>query len=159
MSKSLFAALIIISVQVANVANAEPLTKASVLKWSSIDKAPKGLLAAVDGSPKARFSELSVGQKMPLFLVDLSPQECGANACTVQAYVPNKKGTSYSKVLDVISDGMPEADNFVTPVNLGNQSCLDLRTGSKRVKAARWCFKGNSYSFEKGVAHDKEIGM
>lgn len=150
----LFTLLSILLVPIA--VNAQPKTSYSfsVLKWNSIDEAPKELLTAVKEGPAARFSALSeAGQKMPLVLVDLSPSECRPNkACTVQGYA--KQGTSYIKVLDLLTDGLPESNNFVTIAKSQNEMpCLDFKTASKRVESARarWCYDGKEYSFEKAV--------
>jgi hypothetical protein len=155
MLKSLFIAFLTIFAVPITV-NAQPITTASpssdVLTWSSIDKAPKELLTAVKEFPAARFAELSeAGQKIPLVLVNLNPNECGVSACTVQGYA--KRGISYVKVLDLMTDESPEKDNFVL-ANL--QNCLDFKTASKKVKSgrARWCYDGKKYSFEKAVLPD-----
>jgi hypothetical protein len=160
MLKSLFITFMTIFV-IPIAVNAQPATKDSssssnVITWSSIDEAPKELLTAVKEGPKARFSVLSeAGQKMPLILVDLSPNECGANACTVQGYA--KRETSYVKVLDFLTDGLPASDNFVTLANSRNQMpYLDFKTASNRVESvrARWCYDGKKYNFEKAVLPD-----
>lgn len=157
MFKSMFFTLMLTVSLVAIAVPAQSQSVNSTLKWSPIDKAPKELLNAVKKEdPTARFSLLSqVGQKMPLVLVDLTPNECGATACTVRGYA--KRGASYIKVLDLLTDEFPENDNFVALTKQNEMPCLDFKTASKRVESvrARWCYDGERYNFEQAVLPDK----